>query len=79
MHLNFALQMVNPLYFGVEKATCVKWLQNVSFKEPVDLKGNQQDPKFGGSMLRNIYIYIYCLGWFKGFPPTNPTIFYGVP
>ena len=26
--------MVGSLYFGVEKATCFKWLQNVSFKEP---------------------------------------------
>ena len=34
IHLNIALSMVVPLYFGVEKATCFKWLQNVSFKEP---------------------------------------------
>ena len=27
IHLNIALQMVVSLYFGVEKATCFKWLQ----------------------------------------------------
>ena len=34
MHLDIALYMVVSLYFGVEKATCFKWLQHVSFKEP---------------------------------------------
>ena len=28
------LSMVVSFYIGVEKATCFKWLQNVSFEEP---------------------------------------------
>ena len=34
IHQNIALSRVLFPFFGVEKATCFKWLQNVSFKEP---------------------------------------------
>ena len=40
IHLNIALSMVVSPYFGVEQATCFKWLQNVSFKEPCSVWRN---------------------------------------
>ena len=41
IHLNIALLMVVSLYSGVEKATCFKWRQNVSFQvEPLLVSSN---------------------------------------
>ena len=42
IHLNIALYMVVSLYFGVEKATCFKWLQNGDLlRSPAKPKGVQ--------------------------------------
>ena len=49
IHLNIALSMVVPLYFGVEKATCFKWLQNGDLlrspDEPDRLKESWRRPE----------------------------------
>ena len=45
------LQLVNDgvqLYFGVENATCFKWLQHVSFKEPCNRNNEIQLGGRGG-------------------------------